>query len=79
MVCVRMRLWFLGSTPKVSVGVVIDEIAEAIGQRRPNGDDLAVIDRVVQTADPTQYARTVGVKRSVRPRISRLSGVSYGG
>ena len=55
MVCVRMRLWFIGSTPEVCVGVAIDEIAEAIGRRRPNGDDLALIDRVVQTADSTQY------------------------
>ena len=55
MIGVRMRLWFIGSTPEVGIGVAIDEIAEAIGQRRPNGDDLALIDRVVQAADPTQY------------------------
>ena len=55
MVGVRMRLWFIGSTPEVCVGVAIDEIAEAIGRRRPNGDDLALIDRMVQTADSTQY------------------------
>ena len=51
----RMRLWLLGNASEVDVGVVIDEIANAIGKRRPNGDDLALIDRVVQTADPTQY------------------------
>jgi hypothetical protein len=51
----RMRLWLLGNTPEVGVGVLIEEIAEAIGQRQPNGDDLPLIDRVVQTADPTQY------------------------
>ena len=55
MIGVRMRLWFIGSTPQLGVGVAIDEIADAIGQRRPNGDDLALIDRVVQAADPTQY------------------------
>ena len=51
----RMRLWLLGNTPEVGVGVLIEEIAEAIGHRQPNGDDLPLIDRVVQTADPTQY------------------------
>ena len=51
----RMRLWLLGNTPEVSVGVLIEEIAEAIGHRQPNGDDLPLIDRVVETADPTQY------------------------
>ena len=51
----RMRLWLLGSTDEIDVGLLIEEIAGAIGQRRPNGDDLALIDRVVQTADPTHY------------------------
>ena len=55
MIGLRMRLWLLGNTPEVGVGVVIDEIATGIGHRWPNGDDLALIDRVVQTADPTQY------------------------
>ncbi|MDE0446946.1 MAG: hypothetical protein OXH96_09765 [Spirochaetaceae bacterium] len=55
MIGVRMRLWFLGNTPEVSVGTLIDEISGALEQRRPNGDDLAVIDRVVQMADPALY------------------------
>lgn len=55
MLAVRTRLWFLGNTPEVGVETMIDEISEAIAHRRPNGDDLAVIDSVVQLADPTQY------------------------
>ena len=51
----RMRLWLLANTPEVDVGVLIEEIAGAIGRRPPNGDDLPLIDRVVETADPTQY------------------------
>ena len=55
MIGVRMKLWFLGNVPAIGVGTLIDEISGAIDQRRPNGDDLAVIDRVVQMADPTLY------------------------
>ena len=55
MIGMRMRLWLLGSTSEVGVGVLIEEISSAIAKRRPNGDDLALIDRVIQTADPRRY------------------------
>ena len=53
---VRMRLWMLGSTAELQVDTLIEEITDAIGQRHPYGDDLPLIDRVVQTVDPACYA-----------------------
>lgn len=55
MIGVRMRVWVLGNMSEVTVDSMVDEIAEAITRRRPNGDDLALIDRVVRTVDSTQY------------------------
>ena len=55
MIGVRMRVWVLANVREVTVDSMIGEIAETIARRRPNGDDLALIDRVVQTADATQY------------------------
>ena len=58
MIGVRMRLWVLGRFPEVGVDAIVEEITDAIGQRRPNGDDLALIDRVLQTADVAQCGDT---------------------
>lgn len=55
MIGVRMRLWVLGSFPEVGVDAIVEEITGGIRQRRPNGDDLPLIDRAVQAADGAQY------------------------
>ena len=55
MIGIRMRLWLLGNSTAIGVGVLVKEVADAIRRRRPNGDDVALIDRVVQETDTTQY------------------------
>ena len=52
---IRVGCWLLGTGADIGVGVLIGEIADAISQRRPHGDDLAMIDRVREECDPAAY------------------------
>jgi hypothetical protein len=52
----RVRAWVLAAAPDVELSQVIEEVAKAIGQRDPTGDDLTLIDRVIASADPAEYA-----------------------
>ncbi len=52
----RVRAWLLGTNPDVDTVRLIDELTRAIGERSPTGDDLGLIDKVVELCDPSQYA-----------------------
>jgi hypothetical protein len=47
----RVRAWLLSLAPDVSVDRLINEIANAIVEREPTGDDLALVDRVTRDAE----------------------------
>ncbi len=51
----RVRAWLLGSNPDVDTVHLINELTRAIGERSPTGDDLGLIDKVLELCDPSQY------------------------
>lgn len=52
----RARAWILSIAKDVDLTRVIDELARAIAERDPTGDDLALLDRVTAEADTASYA-----------------------
>lgn len=48
----RVRAWVLAQWDEAPVEVVYDELTTAIATRRPTGDDLPLIDRIVSEAPP---------------------------
>lgn len=44
----RVRAWLLSEFDEVPVGMLLDEIADAIANRDPCGDDLPLVDRVTE-------------------------------
>jgi hypothetical protein len=51
----RARAWLLGTDPDVPLANLVAEVATAIAERDPTGDDLALIDRVVEGCTAEQY------------------------
>lgn len=51
----RIRSWILSKAEDVSSETLIDEISEAIGKRYPTGDDLPLLDRVINELEPEDY------------------------
>lgn len=52
----RLRAWVLSDATDVSVARLIDELTVAISQRDPTGDDLPLIDRVLDEASPDDFS-----------------------
>jgi len=52
----RLRTWILAAAGDADPDAMAAEIARAIGSRRPHGDDIALIDRIAQDADPRAYS-----------------------
>lgn len=53
----RVRAWTLASAPAAAPTQMIEELTRAISTRKPTGDDLALLDRVVAGSDPSLYER----------------------
>ncbi len=51
----RLRAWVLATAPDVDLAAAATEIAEAIKSRRPTGDDLLLVDRVVEGLQADAY------------------------
>jgi hypothetical protein len=68
----RVRAWLLGDTPSVEPGYLISEVARAIASRRPTGDDLRLIDRVVAECGPGDYSAQWAEALGVPPSASAL-------
>lgn len=51
----RLRAWVLATAQEVDISRLIAEVARAIAEREPTGDDVALVDRVVAEAAPDQY------------------------
>ena len=51
----RLRAWILGNAPIVEPDLLVEEIERAITSRNPKGDDITVIDRVLQDCEPSSY------------------------
>lgn len=52
----RVRSWILATTPSVDLEVGTEELTTAIATRRPCGDDIPLIDRIVAQLPTQQYA-----------------------
>jgi len=52
----RIRAWVLSAASDVDVNRIIEELARAIAERHPTGDDLPLLDRVAVEADLAQYS-----------------------
>lgn len=51
----RFRAWLLRQAVDVSVNVLVNEIAQAILDREPTGDDVRLIDRIVRAVKPADF------------------------
>jgi hypothetical protein len=51
----RLRPWILSQGPDFSASRLISEVADFIAKRHPCGDDLALIDRVVEQSEEVEY------------------------
>ena len=51
----RVRAWVLSVAEDLDASRLIDELAFAISQRDPTGDDLPVLDRVLTEASPDEF------------------------
>ena len=51
----RLRTWVLAAALDADSDAMAAEIERTIGSRRPNGDDIALIDRLTRCADPHVY------------------------
>lgn len=52
----RFRAFVLSLAPTTDIRDLIEEVATAVSQRDPTGDDLPLLDRVVDETEPEQYA-----------------------
>jgi hypothetical protein len=52
----RVRAFVLSGSPEVDISVVVKELADAIVERDPTGDDLPLLDRVVAHGVRKEYA-----------------------
>jgi hypothetical protein len=53
----RARAWILGMDPDEPVIDLVAELASAIAERKPTGDDLRLIDRVIEGCAEAQYGQ----------------------
>ena len=51
----RLRAWALGRAPDVDPVRLVTEVERAISSRQPTRDDLALIDRVIDECDASEY------------------------
>ena len=51
----RLRTWILAAASDAEPDAMAAEIERAVGSRRPNCDDVALIDRIVSEAGPQAY------------------------
>ena len=51
----RLRAWVLGHAPHVDLALLVGEVESAVSSRVPTGDDLALIDRVVDECEASEY------------------------
>lgn len=51
----RIRVWLLADAQDVTPDALIGEVAAAVRQRDPTGDDLRLLDRVHAECEPSQY------------------------
>lgn len=68
----RLRAWILGNAPNVEPDLLIEEIERAITSRDPTGDDLAVIDRVLQDCEPSSYVSRWSEALGLAPHIRQV-------
>ena len=68
----RMRVWLLGNGVDVQLAVLIDEVASVIAQRKPTGDDLALIRRITQEADASQYVGRWRTALGPAPKVDEV-------
>lgn len=52
----RVRALVLAGSQQLDLSAVVDEVAKAIVERHPTGDDLPLIDRAVTHGNPEEYA-----------------------
>lgn len=73
----RARAFALSGSQQVDVSVVVDEVATAIVERDPTGDDLPLLDRAAAEANPDDctiaWANALGPAPSVADVAQQLS------
>ncbi len=69
----RVRAWVLASAPASDPTEMIEEVARAIATRDPTGDDLALIDRVVASTDPSHFEQKWTEALGVPPGVTEVA------
>jgi hypothetical protein len=70
----RLRAFVLAVGREVDVDRVIAELAKAISERDPTGDDLPLLDRIVAEADPAEYAELWMRQLGPVPAVAEVAG-----
>jgi len=68
----RVRSWILATWGGAEPGILIDEVKQAIGARRPTGDDLRLVDMAVQACEPVDYAKGWAAAFGSPPSIAEV-------
>lgn len=68
----RIRSWILSNAEDVSHETLIDEISKVIGQRYPTGDDLPLLDKVINELEPEWYINYWRESLGPAPSVSEV-------
>jgi hypothetical protein len=68
----RARAWILGTDPDVPMIDLVAELASTIAERKPTGDDLELIDRVIEGCDEEQYRQPWSDALGPAPTIAEV-------
>ena len=72
-VVARVRAWILAHAPDVNPGALVEELEEAIASREATGDDIALIDRAVDSCDRTVLGNCVTTALGDVPTVGEVS------
>jgi hypothetical protein len=69
----RIRGWVLSVAGGVDINRIIAELASAIGERDPTGDDLPLLDRVATEADLAEYRDLWAQQLGPAPSVAEVA------
>ena len=68
----RVRAWILAQAPQTAPELLLEETCHAMSTRDPSGDDLAVLDRVLNDPDATIYIQRWRAALGDAPTVTEL-------
>jgi hypothetical protein len=68
----RLRAWILATWGGATPRLLIDEVTQALPSRHPTGDDLRLVDIVIQRCKPEEYAEAWAAALGTAPAVTEL-------